>query len=64
MKKTYIKPSLQMEKFAVESIMTQVSDILGGKTLLDLGIELENGGDINFSDGNTLQSIDYKAFLL
>ena len=68
MKKTYMKPSLRVEIFEVDTIMEggttptptplAASNILQGQTYI-----IEGAGEINFNDNNTLQSIDYRNFM-
>lgn len=58
MKKKYLMPALRIEKFHVEDIITEsVTDVLSPS-----GVESDEYGRINFTDGNTLQSIDYTKF--
>ena len=58
MKKQYIIPALQIEKFHVEDIITDsVTDVLTPNGIVD-----DELGNINFTDGNTLESIDYTQF--
>ena len=59
MKKIYIEPTLRIEKFHVDDIITvSVMDVLQ-----EGGVNLEELGEINFNEGNTLESIDYGQFL-
>lgn len=59
MKKYYEQPSLKIEKFDVEDIITtSANDLFLNKT-----INIETLGAIKFTEGNTLQSINYKDFL-
>ena len=59
MKKIYKKPTLRIEKFHVEDIITvSVTDVLQ-----EGGVNIEELGEINFNEGNTLESIDYGQFL-
>lgn len=59
MKKKYIVPAFQIEKFHVENIMEESAvDVLKPSGIVD-----EELGEIKFGDGNTLQSIDYRKFL-
>jgi len=58
MKKKYLAPTLNIEKFYVEDIITEsVTDVLQTKGIVDSEM-----GNINFDDGNTLESIDYTKF--
>lgn len=58
MKKKYVVPALQIEKFHVENIMEESAiDVLRPNGIID-----EELGTIQFGDGNTLQSIDYRSF--
>ena len=59
MKKKYIVPALQIEKFHVENIMEESAVI---DVLTPYGITDTELGKIDFSTGNTLQSIDYRNF--
>lgn len=59
MKKIYKEPTLRIEKFHVDDIITvSVTDVLQ-----DGGVVDEELGQINFGEGNTLESIDYGKFL-
>lgn len=63
MKKIYTKPSLHAEKFAVEGIMTGEVPAEGLSQVTSLwlnGNEIE--GTINFTNANTLESINYADF--
>lgn len=66
MKKTYIKPNLQIEMFECDTIMTQTPSptplAASSINLLQGTVEID-GGTINFNDNNTLHSIDYKNFM-
>ena len=58
MKKKYIVPDLQIEKFHVENIMEESAVI----NVLIPGMKDAEMGQIDFGTGNTLQSINYKSF--
>lgn len=59
MKKIYIEPTLRIENFHVDDIITlSVMDVLQ-----EGGVNIEELGEINFNEGNTLESIDYGQFL-
>lgn len=63
MKKTYIKPILQVEFFEVDAVMTEGGDLLPISQNPQYDPLLtENGGTINFND-TTLNSIDYQKFI-
>ncbi len=64
MKKTYIKPNLQVELFEVDAIMTEDNTNLinTSSNLLIESIEVEDGVTINLVD-TTLNSIDYTQFI-
>lgn len=58
MKKKYLMPSVKIEKFSVEDIITEsITDVLTPTGIVDSEL-----GQINFADGNTLESIDYTQF--
>ena len=61
MKKTYIKPILQVEFFEVDAIMADGTP-LPSQNLLYNQLEIEGSGQINFND-TTLNSIDYRKFI-
>lgn len=66
MKKSYIKPELCVELFEVDTIMDDpaASPVpIMASNILNTPIQIESAGNITFSDGNTLQSINYKDFL-
>lgn len=64
MKKNYIKPAFEIELFEVETIMdgTPTPTPTVSSPLLNQQITIETAGTINFTDGNTLNSIDYSKF--
>lgn len=70
MKKVYKKPTLTVEAFEFDSIMTgdSIDNTLIQSNLTALvNSQLlvgANGGTINLGDNNTLQSINYKDFIL
>ncbi|MBE7015746.1 MAG: hypothetical protein E7417_02860 [Ruminococcaceae bacterium] len=60
MKKIYKEPTLKIVKFHVEDLITEsVTDVLKNGGVYDE----ELGGQINFDEGNTLESINYGQFL-
>lgn len=62
MKKNYTKPSLHAERFAIEGIMTgEVEKNLSTVTTLYVGGN-EIQGAINFTNANTLNTIDFGDF--
>lgn len=66
MKKSYIKPELCVELFEVDTIMDETGATpapITTSNILAAPIQIESAGTITFSDGNTLQSINYKDFL-
>lgn len=61
MKKIYTKPSLLAEKFAVEDIMTDIPTTMSGLNQVYVDGNEINGA-INFTNLNTLTSINYADF--
>lgn len=62
MKKNYTKPSLHAERFAVEGIMTSVELKENLSQVNQLYFNNEIQGAINFTNANTLQTINYADF--
>ncbi len=62
MKKIYKKPTLIIETFVFDSIMTGTGESIESN-ISPLITEI-SGGSINLGDHNTLQSINYKDFTL
>ncbi len=67
MKKIYKKPTLSIQEFAVDSIMSGTGEVTTAESnLLPLITDLPDGTGniINLDDGNKLQSINYEDFFL
>lgn len=66
MKKIYEKPSLKIENFETESILNTSYGAFSGSVNPETGkasVELEGSATIQLSQGQILESIDYKTFL-
>ena len=67
MKKIYERPTLLIQEFAVDRIMSGTGEEATQSDLTPLidGTTLNDGsGTINLGDNNTLQSINYNDFIL
>ena len=68
MKKFYEKPTLLIQSFVVDRIMSGTGDVTDELLLLSDNLSPivgeTSGGTINLGDDNTLQSINYQNFVL
>lgn len=65
MKKNYKKPTLVIEEFAFDSIMTGTGEAVESDIApLVNAISQEGSGEINLGDNNKLESINYQNFTL
>lgn len=63
MRKVYAKPSFDVELFRTEDILLVSGENAFSEQIKNGVLTLENGTQINISDGNVLQSMDYKSFV-
>lgn len=63
MRKVYAKPSFDVELFRTEDILLVSGENAFSEQIKNGVLTLEDGTQINISDGNVLQSMDYKSFV-